>query len=70
MFFFTEIYCDPLPPVEELSGNIESYLSLWRVNDRATYQCNAGYQLIGRKTLICLSTGEWSSQASRCEGVI
>lgn len=35
----------------------------------ASYVCNAGLQLVGPKTLICLANGTWSLPAPTCEGM-
>ncbi|XP_076319743.1 uncharacterized protein LOC143230312 isoform X2 [Tachypleus tridentatus] len=31
------------------------------------FECNKGYQLVGKKELFCLPNGQWSSSVPRCE---
>ena len=33
----------------------------------ATYSCNPGYELLGDRTRVCLSTGVWSGSAPTCK---
>lgn len=34
----------------------------------ATYFCNSGFNLVGAKTRVCQSGGEWSGIAPSCQG--
>ena len=34
---------------------------------KASYSCNAGYNLVGEAVATCQSNGEWSSERPTCE---
>lgn len=55
--------CGPPPIVQnaQVQTTGETYLH------NASYVCNAGLQLVGPKTLMCLSNGTWSLPAPTCE---
>ncbi|KAM8746660.1 sushi, von Willebrand factor type A, EGF and pentraxin domain-containing protein 1 isoform 1-T1 [Acanthopagrus schlegelii] len=55
--------CGPPPIVRnaQVQTTGETYLH------NASYVCNAGLQLVGPKTLTCLSNGTWSLPAPACE---
>ena len=57
--------CGPPPIVQDAQVQTtgETYLH------NASYVCNAGLQLVGPKTLMCLSNGTWSLPAPTCEGI-
>lgn len=57
--------CGPPPIVQnaQVQTTGETYLH------NASYVCNAGLQLVGPKTLMCLSNGTWSLPAPTCEGI-
>lgn len=38
------------------------------VGSMATYECNAGFQLVGTSTRYCFPNGEWSAEAPTCRG--
>ena len=63
----TEIFCPDLPSPAPL-GSISPDQSMWRVNEKAIYNCKTGYQIYGNNYLICLITGEWSRDPLVCEG--
>ena len=33
-----------------------------------TYSCNAGYRLMGPRTVICMANGQWNGSQVSCEG--
>ena len=68
-FGYVEIFCPDLPSLGSI-GSIKPHQSKWKVGDRATYQCNQGYELNGRKRLVCLSSGVWSVEPPKCQGYI
>ncbi|XP_068164048.1 sushi, von Willebrand factor type A, EGF and pentraxin domain-containing protein 1 isoform X1 [Antennarius striatus] len=55
--------CGPPPIVE----NAEVRTTGGADPHNASYECNAGLQLIGTKTLICQSNGTWTPPAPTCE---
>ncbi|XP_076799587.1 uncharacterized protein LOC143444282 [Clavelina lepadiformis] len=63
-----EIFCPDLPSPAPL-GSISPDQSMWRVNEKAIYNCKTGYQIYGNNYLICLITGEWSRDPLVCEDV-
>ena len=36
----------------------------------ATYSCDTGYNLMGKSTLTCQATGEWSGNTPTCQGML
>lgn len=64
-FFFchTERECDELPNPEH--GVVQMTGRLF--NDKATYSCEIGYQLIGRDHRTCHATGSWSGVEPFCK---
>lgn len=57
--------CGPPPTVQhaQVQTTGETYLN------NASYVCDAGLQLVGTNTLICLANGTWSLPAPTCEGM-
>ncbi|XP_061921980.1 sushi, von Willebrand factor type A, EGF and pentraxin domain-containing protein 1 isoform X1 [Entelurus aequoreus] len=55
--------CGPPPPVKNAQVQVtgETYLH------NASFACDAGLQLVGPKTLVCLANGTWSLPAPSCE---
>ncbi|XP_076061125.1 hig-anchoring scaffold protein isoform X2 [Oratosquilla oratoria] len=50
---------NPLFGIVEISGNI--------VKSKATYKCQEGYHLIGRRERVCQADGTWSGKAPECK---
>lgn len=55
-------------PSAPLSGFILPDKSPYQVNEVVTFQCNAGYRLVGSATVMCLQNGVWSVPSPICEG--
>lgn len=51
--------CGPPPTVQ--NAQVHTHLQ------NATYVCNAGWQLVGPRSLFCLDNGTWSLPAPSCE---
>lgn len=61
--FFSERECDELPNPEH--GLVK--MSGKQFNEKATYTCEIGYQLIGRDHRTCRATGIWSGVEPYCK---
>ena len=48
------------------NGRVE--ISNKNIGGIATYFCNSGFNLVGAKTRVCQSGGEWSGIAPSCQG--
>ena len=64
IFCFNKVHCPNFTDVKN-GGVILSGVS---ENDRATFTCNDGYELVGDSSLICLSGGTWDSSPPVCQG--
>lgn len=73
VFFFPPLWsevsrndsCPDLPEIQN-GWKTTSHVTLMR-GAHITYQCDPGYDLVGRETLICLLDLSWSSQPPFCE---
>lgn len=61
--YSTAVNCPALPNPE--NGGVS--LSGITPGSTVTYDCNAGYSLIGERTRMCLPSGEWSGSAPTCK---
>ncbi|XP_013391007.1 sushi, von Willebrand factor type A, EGF and pentraxin domain-containing protein 1 [Lingula anatina] len=61
-----EIKCDEprVPKHGEVIGRRVTFAS------KVSFQCDAGYNLVGNATLECLESGEWSAPSPTCEAAI
>lgn len=55
--------CGPPPTVQNAQVHAQGETNI----HNASYVCNAGLQLIGPRTLLCLANGTWSLPAPTCE---
>ncbi|KAI5099778.1 seizure 6-like protein isoform X2, partial [Silurus meridionalis] len=60
--------CPDLPEIQN-GWKTTSHTALLR-GTRITYQCDPGYDLVGRETLICLLDLTWSTQPPFCEKIM
>ncbi|XP_024918058.1 seizure 6-like protein isoform X2 [Cynoglossus semilaevis] len=60
--------CPDLPEIQN-GWKTTSHVTLMR-GAHITYQCDPGYDLVGRETLICLLDLSWSSQPPFCEKIM
>ncbi|XP_062870011.1 seizure 6-like protein [Trichomycterus rosablanca] len=60
--------CSDLPEIQN-GWKTTSHTALVR-GTRITYQCDPGYDLVGRETLICLLDLSWNTQPPFCEKVM
>ena len=51
------------------NGNV-THSSGTTFQQRATYSCNTGYNLVGDSTRTCQATGEWSGSTPTCQGTL
>ena len=50
------------------NGNGPEQFSLYLPDQRVTYFCNDGYEMVGKNTATCLSSGSWTSSSPTCKG--
>ncbi|MEQ2278150.1 Seizure 6-like protein, partial [Xenotaenia resolanae] len=72
LFLYSEVSrndsCPDLPEIQN-GWKTTSHVALVR-GARLTYQCDPGYDLVGRETLTCQLDLSWSSQPPFCEKIM
>ena len=63
-FFYFTVTCNALRSVQ--NGGQSRYYGPHTVNSLVTFWCNPGFQLQGRSTIICQSSGQWSAPPPTC----
>ena len=63
---FTAISCTA--PSQPQNGLISPELSTYDYNQHVTFQCNAGYTLVGETSITCIGQNIWSGEAPFCQG--
>eukprot|EP00062_Callorhinchus_milii_P014282 gi/632963247/ref/XP_007897774.1/ PREDICTED: C4b-binding protein alpha chain-like [Callorhinchus milii] len=62
------VKCPDLPPIAN-GRTPPLFTDFWEYPNSATYKCNAGFTLIGQKTITCLVTGRWNHKPPECKVV-
>ena len=61
-----EIFCHA--KAKPINGDGPDQLTVYLPDQQISYSCNDGYEIVGDETVICLSSGTWSSFPPSCKG--
>jgi len=65
LLFTVVVKCGNLPN----PNNGQVSLTGTTFGSRATYTCNKGFSLVGRKMRLCLENGQWMGEAPTCKRI-
>ena len=65
-FILSGISCDP--PLIPKYGKLKEVSSHHYFKSIVTYECNKGYDMIGKSTMECLLNKAWSGTVPVCQG--